>query len=305
MGKQKTVIMEGDIIKKPATAETQKGRKGVKKEKKEEPPFVSAKALADKKASVGRKVAEEKKKKEKPAEGKKRKKVVPKIRKRSKNYKQAQKFIEKDKIYSIDEALDLLKKLPKGNFDPTVETHIKLGVDLSQPDQKIRTQITFPNDIGKTKKILVFASDVKEKEAKKAGADFVGGEELVKKIEKGFSDFDIVISTPEMMSKVGRLGKYLGQKGLMPNPKSQTVTSEVGKLITDIKKGKTEIKSDDYGIVHQVIGKLSQDDEKLKGNFKTLMENIIVSKPTKVKRDYIKSITLCSTFSPGIKIHWP
>jgi large subunit ribosomal protein L1 len=295
MGKQRTVLIQGDVIKKPVTAEAQKEAKTQKEEKKEKKKEKKEK----KREEVKVKEREKKKKEEKATEGKK---IIPKIKQRSKNYKQAQNLIEKNKLYSIDEALDLLKKLPKNNFDSSVEVHIKLAVTS---DQKVRSLLIMPHNIGKTKKILVFASDQKEKEAKKADADYVGGEELALKIQKGFSDFDIVISTPDMMPKIGKLGKYLGQKGLMPNPKSGTVTQDVGKLVKEFKGGKIEIKSDDYGIVHQMIGKLSLDNKKLKENFKTLMDAIISCKPAKTKGEYIQSITLCSTHSPGIKIHWP
>ncbi len=313
MGKQKTVIMQGDIIDENKDEKTKKKKKKDKKktaaataeviedkQKKSAKTSSSTKATKDKQK---KEVKTEKKAEKKSKKDKKKKKIVPKVKKRSEKYKQAQELIEKEKVYSIGEAINLLKKMPKGNFNPSVEIHIKLGIDLSQSDQKVRTQITFTHDIGKTKKILVFASGDKQKEAKKAGADFIGEDELVRKVEKGFSDFDIVISTPEMMSKVGRLGKYLGQKGLMPNPKSGTVTNNVEKLIKEIKGGKTEIKSDDYGIIHQVIGKLSLDDKKLEDNFKTLVEKINSSKTDKVKGEFIKNITLCSSQSPGIKIH--
>ncbi len=223
---------------------------------------------------------------------------------RSKNYKDSMKLIEPGKLYDPKDALELVLQTAKAKFDESVEVHIKLGVDSRHADQQVRGVVVLPHGTGKTLKVLVFAKGEKEKEAMDAGADFVGAEELAAKIQsESWFDYDAVVATPDMMGVVGRLGKLLGPKGLMPNPKSGTVTFDVARAINEIKAGKVEYRVDKSNIVHVAIGKVSFGTEKLSENFKTLMEAVIKAKPPAAKGTYLKSVTLASTMGPGIKVN--
>ena len=223
---------------------------------------------------------------------------------KSKNYTQAVAKIDRTKLYDSQEALSLVAEIATAKFDETVEAHIKLGVDGRHADQQVRGAIVLPHGTGKTKKVLVFAKGEKAAEAQAAGADFVGAEELVQKIQsENWFDFDIVVATPDMMGVVGRLGKVLGPKGLMPNPKSGTVTFDVTKAIEEIKAGKVEYRLDKNNIVHVPVGKVSFGGEKLAENFAALMSAIVKAKPASAKGTYLRSITVASTMGPGVKIN--
>ena len=220
-----------------------------------------------------------------------------------KRYKEAEKLVDKTKKYAIKEALELIASMPKPKFDETVELHVRLGVDSKQADQQVRGTVVLPNGTGKVKKVLVFAKGDKAKEAEEAKADYVGAEELIPKIEKdGWTDFDVVVATPDMMGVVGRLGKVLGPKGLMPNPKSGTVTLDVAKAVADIKSGKVEYRLDKTNIIHLGFGKVSFGTEKLNQNFDVVMEAIIKAKPAASKGQYIKSVSIAPSMGPGISI---
>jgi len=223
---------------------------------------------------------------------------------RGKKYKDSLKLIDRGKLYDPKEALELVQKTAKANFDESVEVHVKLGVDPRHADQQVRGVVVLPHGTGKKLKVLVFAKGEKAKEAEQAGADFVGAEELVAKVQnENWFDYDVVVATPDMMGVVGRLGKLLGPKGLMPNPKSGTVTFDVAKAVAEIKAGKVEYRVDKTSIVHVAIGKVSFGTEKLYENFKTLMEAVIKAKPAAAKGTYLKSVTLTSTMGPGIKVN--
>ena len=224
--------------------------------------------------------------------------------KRGKLYQEALKLVDANKEYEAKEALELIEKMPKRKFDESVELHVKLGVDSKQADQQVRGTVVLPNGTGKTVKVLVFAKGDKAKEAEAAGADFVGAEELVPKIEKeNWFDYDVIVATPDMMGVVGRLGKVLGPKGLMPNPKSGTVTMDVTKAIKDIKAGKVEYRLDKTNIIHLSFGKVSFGTEKLLENYNTIMEAIIKAKPAAAKGQYIKSVYVTTTMGPGILLN--
>lgn len=224
--------------------------------------------------------------------------------KRGKNYQDSAKLLDKTSLYEVEEGFDLLVQTAKAKFDETVEAHIKLGVDSRHADQQVRGAIVLPHGTGKTKKVLVFAKGDKEKEALDAGADYVGGDELAKKIQtENWFDFDVVVATPDMMGVVGRLGRILGPKGLMPNPKSGTVTFEVERAINEIKAGKVEYRLDKTNIIHVSIGKVSFGKEKLNENFTALMEAIVKAKPAAAKGQYLRSVAVSSTMGPGIKIN--
>jgi large subunit ribosomal protein L1 len=224
--------------------------------------------------------------------------------KRGKKYQDSIKLYDKTKLYDVDEAIELVQKTAKANFDETVEVSIKLGVDPRHADQQVRGAVVLPHGTGKTVKVLVFAKGEKAKEAEDSGADFVGAEELVEKIQKeNWFDYDVVVATPDMMGVVGRLGRVLGPKGLMPNPKSGTVTMDVAKAIKDIKAGKIEYRVDKTSIVHAPIGKVSFGTEKLTENFNVLMGAVIKAKPAAAKGTYLKSVVLSSTMGPGIKLN--
>ena len=221
-----------------------------------------------------------------------------------KNYVESAKLVDKSVLYSSQEALDLVVKTAKAKFDETIELHVKLGVDPRHADQQVRGAVVLPHGTGKTVKVLVFAKGAKVAEAEAAGADYVGADEYLDKIQnENWFDFDVVVATPDMMGVVGRLGRVLGPKGLMPNPKSGTVTFDVAKAIEDIKAGKVEYRVDKTSIVHVPIGKKSFGVEKLKTNYKTLMDALIKAKPAAAKGIYLKSVTVASTMGPGIRIN--
>ncbi len=221
-----------------------------------------------------------------------------------KKYVESAKLIDKSALYNPNEALELTLKTAKANFDETIELHVRLGVDPRHADQQVRGAVVLPNGTGRTVRVLVFAKGAKADEAKAAGADFVGAEELVTKIQsENWFDYDVVVATPDMMGVVGRIGRVLGPKGLMPNPKSGTVTFDVAKAIEEIKAGKVEYRVDKTAIVHCPIGKKSFGVEKLKENFTALMEALVKAKPAAAKGQYLKSVSVSSTMGPGAKIN--
>ncbi len=222
----------------------------------------------------------------------------------SKRYAESAKLVEANKEYDIKEALDIIEKMPKTKFDQTVELHVKLGVDSKHADQQVRGTVVLPNGTGKTLKVLVFAKGPKAEEAEKAGADFVGAEELIPKIQnENWFDYDVVVATPDMMGVVGRLGKVLGPKGLMPNPKSGTVTMDVTKAIKEIKSGKVEYRLDKTNIIHLGFGKVSFGAKKLAENYEAIMGAIIKAKPSAAKGQYIRSVSISTTMGPGLYIN--
>lgn len=224
--------------------------------------------------------------------------------KRGKNYKNAAEKIERSKLYDVPEAMAKVVEAGTAKFDETVEVHIRLGVDGRHADQQVRGAIVLPNGTGKEVKVLVFAKGEKATEAENAGADYVGADELAEKIQKeNWFDFDVVVATPDMMGVVGKLGKVLGPKGMMPNPKSGTVTMDLTKALEEIKAGKVEYRLDRQNIVHTVIGKKSFGPEKLEQNFRALMDAIIKAKPATAKGQYLKSVSVATTMGPGIKVN--
>ena len=221
-----------------------------------------------------------------------------------KHYAEAAKLIEAGKLYDVEESISLVKKLARAKFDETVEVHVKLGVDGRHADQQVRGAVVLPHGIGKTKKVLVIAKGDKAVEAENAGADFVGAEDMINKIQnENWFDFDVMVATPDMMGLVGRLGRVLGPKGLMPNPKSGTVSFDVARAVNEIKAGKVEYRLDKTNIVHVVIGKISFEDEKLVENFRVIMEALVKAKPAAAKGTYLRSVTVASTMSPGVRIN--
>jgi len=224
--------------------------------------------------------------------------------KRGKKYLEKEKLVDKSMLYDSGEAVDLVTKTSVAKFDETVEAHIRLGVDSRHADQQVRGAVVLPHGTGKTVRVLVFAKGDKADEAEKAGADFVGAEDMVAKIQdENWFDFDIIVASPDMMGLVGRLGRVLGPKGLMPNPKAGTVTMDVAKAVQEIKAGKIEYRLDKTNIIHVPIGKVSFGAEKLSENFQTLMSAIIKAKPSSAKGQYIKSVVLSTTMGPGIKVN--
>ena len=224
--------------------------------------------------------------------------------KRGKKYVEAAKLIERGNLYDKEEAVALVKKSAVAKFDETIEAHIRTGCDGRHADQQIRGAVVLPHGTGKKVRILVFAKDAKAEEAKAAGADYVGVEDLIPKIQnEGWFEFDVVVATPDMMGVVGRLGRVLGPKGLMPNPKAGTVTMDVTKAVNDIKAGKIEYRLDKTNIIHVPLGKASFTEEQLADNFRTLIDAIMKAKPAAVKGQYLKSVTLTSTMGPGVKIN--
>lgn len=223
---------------------------------------------------------------------------------RGKNYQESAKLIDKTALYSAQEAMDLVVQTAKAKFDETIELSVRLGVDPRHADQQVRGAVVLPHGTGKKVRVLVFAKGEKAKEAEAAGAEFVGADELVTKIQKeNWFDYDVVVATPDMMGVVGRLGKILGPKGLMPNPKSGTVTFDVARAIAEIKAGKVEYRVDKTAIIHVPLGKKSFGPEKLGDNFKALMEAVIKAKPAAAKGQYVKSVVVSSTMGPGVKIN--
>lgn len=221
----------------------------------------------------------------------------------SKNYADAIKQVDRNKLYEPAEALQLAKELSKAKFDETVEVHIKLGVDPRHADQQVRGTVSLPHGTGKTRKVLVFAKGEKLKEAENGGADFFGGEELAEKIQGGWFDFDVAVATPDMMAVVGKLGKILGPRGLMPNPKAGTVTFDIERTIKELKAGRIEFRVDKTSIVHAPIGRVSFDQSQLLDNLNAFAEALIKAKPAAAKGQYMRSVSICSTMGPGIKIN--
>ncbi len=222
---------------------------------------------------------------------------------RGKKYQNGLAKIDRNNLYEHEEALKLVQETAPAKFDETIEITIRLGIDPRHADQQVRGAIVLPHGTGKSRKVLVFAKGDKAKEAEDAGADYVGADELAKKIQEGWLDFEVAVATPDMMSTVGRLGKILGPRGLMPNPKTGTVTMDIERAVKEIKAGKIEYRADKNGIVHAPIGKVSFAFEKIKENYATLMDALIKAKPTVIKGIYIRSITLSSTMGPGVKIN--
>ena len=219
-----------------------------------------------------------------------------------KKYQEAAKLVE-DRLYEVAEAIELAKKTAVAKFDETIEVAVRLGVDVKHADQQVRGAVVLPHGTGKSKTVLVFAKGDKVKEAEAAGADFVGSDELVAKIQGGWTDFDVAVATPDMMGTVGRLGRILGPKGLMPNPKVGTVTMDLTRAINEIKAGKIEYRTDKAGIIHAPIGKASFDADKLVDNMATLIDTLIKVKPAAAKGQYVRSVTVASTMGPGIKVN--
>lgn len=224
--------------------------------------------------------------------------------KKGKNYNEKKKLLERGAAYDVSEAIDLVQKTSYAKFDETVECHIKLGVDSRHADQQVRGAVVLPHGTGKTVRVLVFAKGDKLAEAESAGADYVGGEELIPKIQnENWFEFDVAVATPDMMGVVGKIGRILGPKGLMPNPKAGTVTMDVAKAVKEIKAGKIEYRLDKTNIIHVPIGKVSFGSEKLHDNFKTLLDAVVKAKPSAAKGQYLKSITLATTMGPGVKVN--
>lgn len=285
---------QSDNIARPS--EENKPEKAVKKKKAGKKEETGKPEKESKEAGLKK---EEKTEKE---ESKIHKPQKPHIKKRGKKYKEVSKLIDKNQFYSPEEAIDLTLKTSATKFDSSLEIHIKLGIKVEQTDQNIRTVADLPNGTGKQVKVAAIIGSLKEKEAKEAGADFYGGDDLISKIEKGFLDFDIVIATPDMMGKIGKLGKILGTKGLMPNPKVETVTDNPERVIKKIKKGRVEIKNDSFGIVHAPFGKVSFGKEKLAENLIALLDTLFKAKPQAVKGQFVKNISMSTTMGPSAKI---
>src|SRR5262249_45570665 len=224
------------------------------------------------------------------------------MRKRGKKFTAARAAVPPDRNYTIEDAVPLVQKVKYAKFDETIEMSLRLGVDPKHADQMVRGTVVLPHGLGKTKRVLAIAGGEKQKEAQDAGADIVGGEEMVEKIQGGFMDFDAVVATPDMMRSVGRLGKVLGPRGLMPNPKTGTVTVEIGKAVREIKAGKVEFRVDKAGIIHAPVGKTSFATGSLVANTHALVDSIVKAKPAAAKGKYLKSVTLSSTMGPGIRI---
>lgn len=223
--------------------------------------------------------------------------------KKGKKYQTALKEIDRERDYEPDQALELVQKIANAKFDETVEAAFRLGIDTKKADQQVRGAVVLPHGTGKTKRVLVFAKGEKAKEAEQAGADFVGDDDLIQRVQQGWLDFDVIVATPDMMGQVGRLGRILGPKGLMPNPKTGTVTFEVEKAVQEIKAGKIEYRADKAGNIHAPIGKVSFTKEQLLENLQTLAEALIKAKPAAAKGTYMKSVTVSSTMGPGVSVN--
>ena len=224
------------------------------------------------------------------------------MRNHGKKYTAARAQVAADRSYSIEEAIPLVQKVKFAKFDETVEVTLRLGVDPKHADQMVRGTVVLPHGLGKTKRVLAIAGGEKQKEAQEAGADFVGGEELVEKIQGGWIDFDAVVATPDMMRSVGRLGKILGPRGLMPNPKTGTVTVDVAQAVKEVKMGKVEFRVDKTGVIHVPVGKVSFASDKLLENASTLLQAVVKAKPSAAKGKYVRSVTICSTMGPGVPL---
>lgn len=222
--------------------------------------------------------------------------------KKSKRFQEVANKIYRQKHYSVEEAVELAKETSIANFDASVEVAFRLGIDTRKNDQQIRGAVVLPNGTGKSQRVLVFAKGDKAAEAEAAGADFVGEGEYVQQIQQGWFDFDVVVATPDMMGEVGKLGRVLGPKGLMPNPKTGTVTMDVTKAVEEIKAGKVEYRAEKAGIVHASIGKVSFDTDKLVENFKALQDVLTKAKPSSAKGTYFKSVAVTTTMGPGVKV---
>ncbi|RJX23084.1 MAG: 50S ribosomal protein L1 [Ammonifex sp.] len=225
------------------------------------------------------------------------------MRTRGKKYQEAQKQIDRVRLYEPMEAMELVKQLAPAKFDETIEAAVRLGVDPRHADQQVRGAVVLPHGTGKTRRVAVFARGQKAKEAEDAGADFVGAEDLIGRIQEGWFDFDVAIATPDVMGMVGKVGRILGPRGLMPNPKTGTVTFDVSRAVAEVKAGKIEYRVDKAGIIHAPIGKVSFPAEKLAENLHTLIEALVRAKPAAAKGQYLKGITVCSTMGPGVKIN--
>lgn len=223
--------------------------------------------------------------------------------KKSKKYKEAIAKIDREKGYTLKEAIELVKEIAPAKFDETVEVAVRLGVDPKLAEQQVRGAVVLPNGTGKTQRVLVFAKGEKAKEAEAAGADYVGDEDMIHKVSQGWLDFDVVVATPDMMAQVGKLGRILGPKGLMPNPKTGTVTFEVEKAVRDIKAGKVEYRVDKAGNIHAPIGKVSFDADQLTENLETLLDTLIKARPAAAKGQYLRNITVSSTMGPGVRVN--
>jgi large subunit ribosomal protein L1 len=226
-----------------------------------------------------------------------------KVARHGKKYLEAVKKVDREKVYEPTEAITLVKEISTAKFDETVEAAFRLGIDTKKADQQVRGAVVLPHGTGRTKRVLVFAKGEKAKEAEQAGADFVGDEDMINKVQQGWLDFDVVVATPDMMGQVGRLGRILGPKGLMPNPKTGTVTFEIEKAVKDIKAGKIEYRADKSGNVHAAIGKVSFTTEQLAENLQALADALIKAKPAAAKGTYMKSVTVSSTMGPGVTVN--
>ncbi|PLT35346.1 50S ribosomal protein L1 [Bacillus sp. V5-8f] len=222
--------------------------------------------------------------------------------KKGKKYLEAAGLVDRTKAYSATEAIELAKKTNFAKFDATVEAAFRLGIDVKKADQQIRGAVVLPNGTGKTQRVLVFAKGEKAKEAEAAGADYVGDSDYINKIQQGWFDFDVIVATPDMMGEVGKLGRVLGPKGLMPNPKTGTVTFDVTRAVNEIKAGKVEYRADKAGIIHVPIGKVSFEDNKLAENLNTIYETLLKAKPAAAKGTYMKSVAVSTTMGPGVKV---
>ncbi|HJV47591.1 MAG TPA: 50S ribosomal protein L1 [Bacillota bacterium] len=222
--------------------------------------------------------------------------------KKGKKYQESAKLIDRSKAYATSEAIEIVKKAASAKFDETVEVAVKLGVDVKKADQQLRGAVVLPHGTGKTQRVLVFAKGEKVKEAEQAGADYVGDEDLINKISQGWFEFDVVVATPDMMGQVGKLGRVLGPKGLMPNPKTGTVTFDVARAVNEIKAGKIEYRTDKAGNIHAPIGKVSFDDQKLTENLATIIDTLQKAKPAAAKGTYMKNVSISSTMGPGVKV---
>jgi len=225
------------------------------------------------------------------------------LRKHGKKYQEARKQVDRNRLYEPEEAVELLKKVAPAKFDETVEAAVRLGVDPRHADQQVRGAVVLPHGTGKTRRVAVFARGEKAKEAEAAGADYVGAEDLIARVQEGWFDFDVAIATPDVMGMVGKVGRILGPRGLMPNPKTGTVTFDIARAVGEVKAGKIEYRVDKAGIVHAPIGKVSFETEKLTENLRTLVEALIRAKPAAAKGQYLKGIALSSTMGPGVKVN--